>query len=185
MGDCGKIRGSGRIRVPDLSLETFLRRLHKTKQDLERFLPDGPPPNICDTRRAGNKNSCKIFARVLKGDCGFTFSPDMDAIAGYAEWIIEMRRKFHHGNVCYFREAFVVLSPLGKKDVFQSNRYCHIFPYLPNTKRMNSLRRLKSFRRPDLRRRRRQQTFPTANWNRLPMRGAICGKRSTGSLRRP
>ena len=85
MGDCGKIRGSGRIRLPDLSLETFLRRLHKTKQDLERFLPDGPPPNICDTRRAGNKNSCKIFARVLKGDCGFTFSPDMDTIAGCAE----------------------------------------------------------------------------------------------------
>lgn len=118
MGGCGKIKGSGRIRVPDLSLETFLRRLHKTKQDLERFLPDGPPPNICDTRRAGNKNSCKIFARVLKGDCGFIFSPDMDAIAGYAEWIIEMRRKFHHGNVCYFREAFVVLSPSAKKMFF-------------------------------------------------------------------
>lgn len=144
---------------------------------------DGPPPNICDTRKAGNKNPCKIFARVLKGDCGFTF----------------FSRHGHNRRMCgklkcaanSIMAMFAISArpsrfcPLGKKDVFQSSRYCHIFPYLPNTKRRNSSRRLKSFRRPDLRRRKRQRTFPTANWNRLPMRGAICGKRSAGRLRRP
>ena len=64
------------------------------------------------------KTPAKYLQESWKEIVALLFSPDMDAIAGYAEWIIEMRRKFHHGNVCYFREAFVVLSPSAKKMFF-------------------------------------------------------------------
>lgn len=52
----------------------------------------------------------------------------MDAVAEGAEWIIGMRRKFHHGGVCDFREAFAVFVPPHKRDVFQSGS---LLPYIP------------------------------------------------------
>lgn len=162
MGGCGKIKGSGRIRIPDLSLETFLRRPHEMKQDFERFRPDGPPRTYAIRAGPEIKNPCKIFARALKGDCGFISPTGMDAVAEGAEWIIGMRRKFHHGAVCDFRETFAVFAPPSLKEMFfNRDRYCHTFPPLANTRRRRSSRRLKSFRRPDLRKRKR--TLPTAN----------------------
>lgn len=130
MGGCGKIKGSGRIRIPDLNLETFLRRPHEMKQDLERFRPDGPPRTY--TIRAGPeiKNPCKTFARALKEDCGFIFFSRHGRRrrrGGMDNWNASQIPPWRGLRFPRDLRGFCP-PPLPKRDVFQSGS---LLPYIP------------------------------------------------------